>query len=806
MSQSNLKHRTPFLDVSSFAADEAETAGHEETTFASPDYEIDTPFRSEFRLEAQENMVTPEADEFVSFLYELYDREFDEAVFELANEAADLCAARFEGEFIGEAAQQMEAERMLEEHFAPLVNEIETLLDAVSEDIEQKDLDTMSEAELDAFMEQYKPNRQLSPNFENIWGWVKKKAKKAIKKGIKWAKKKAKGLAKRLLKAALKKLKKYAKPWIKKIIKYSINKLPAKYRPIAVKLAERLGLKKKVGEEESIEEEAEISSDVTGFQQEFDLLLAGFLFAENEAEQELMLAEASTAVEQETDDRLTRLDQARQQFIDGIGRLEEDESAAPLVENFIPAILPLVKLGLKFYGRPKLVKFLAKYIARLIKRWIGPKYAVPLSRAIVDLGLRLINLEASPEDEQRVAGEVVAAAVEETVRRVAALPDHVLDNDELLEGYALEAFESAAAANLPPVLPEKVYHNRPELRESSSIKGTWLLRPSSRRKFYKKFTRMSEVEIGPYMAQEIKTWGGVPLAFFLQDRLSIPAGKPVKARVHLFEAIPGTWLSRIAKYENHVTGLGTTAKSAWSQIHPLTPAAAAVLLREPGLGRSVKPRYLVNPLKVRVGQRFYFLEIPGESSAYTSTAASPTAVGRCCSTHLIMDFPGQRLQVNLFLGEAEAQEIAVNLRSQVPLGTVLSRLKASAAAGLQSALNMGIGMYHQVSIIHGGTAAAPASADALKWVPPIVLERLTGKLTGWIEYNLYQFLKQQARDFTSAAQDPAPGITIRLEFINPPGFSLLRRYLASEAVSLRDLRFDESMPEARILIMPGCRR
>jgi hypothetical protein len=806
MSQSNLKHRTPFLDVSSFAADEAETVEYEETLLASTDYEVNTPFRSEFRLETQENMVTPEAEEFVSFLDELYDREFDEAVFQLVNEAADLYAARFEGEFMGEAAQQMEVKRMLEEHFSPLVYEIETLLETVSEDIEQKDLDTMSEAELDAFMDQYKPNRQLSPNFENLWGWVKKKAKKAIKKGIKWAKKKAKGVAKRLLKAAMKKLKKYAKPWMEKIIKFAINKLPAKYRPIATILAKRLGLKKEVEEDESIEEEAEISSDVTGFQQEFDMLLAGFLFAESEAEQELMLAETSTAVEQETDDRLNRLDQAREHFVDGLGRLKEGESAAHLVENFIPAILPMVKLGLKFYGRPKLVKFLAKFVARLIKRWVGPKYTAPLSRAIVDLGLRLINLEATPEDEQRAAGEVVATTVEETVRRVAALPDHVLDNEELLEGYALEAFESAAAAYLPPVLPEKVYHNRPNLRESSSTKGTWLLRPSGRRKFYKKFTGMSEVEIGPHMAQEIKTWGGVPLAFFLQDRLSIPAGKAVNARVHLFEAIPGTWLSRIAKYENHVTGLGTTAKSAWSQIHPLTPAAAAVLLREPGLGRSVKPRYLVNPLNVRVGQRFYFLEIPAESAAYTAPTASPTAVGRCCSTHLIMDFPGQRLQVKLFLGEAEAQEIAVNLRSQVPLGTVLSRLKASAAAGLQSALNMGIGMYHQVSIIHGRTASAPVSADALKWVPPVVLERLTGKLTGWIEYNLYQFLKQQARDFIAAAQDPAIGITIRLEFYNPPGFSLLRRYLAGEAVAMRDLRFDESMPEARILIMPGCRR
>jgi hypothetical protein len=42
----------------------------------------------------------------------------------------------------------------------------------------------------------------------------------------------------------------------------------------------------------------------------------------------------------------------------------------------------------------------------------------------------------------------VAGTVEETVNRVASLPDYVLDNQELPEGFALEAFEQAVVRQL----------------------------------------------------------------------------------------------------------------------------------------------------------------------------------------------------------------------------------------------------------------------------------------------------------------------------------------------------------------------
>ena len=166
-----------------------------------------------------------------------------------------------------------------------------------------------------------------------------------------------------------------------------------------------------------------------------------------------------------------------------------------------------------------------------------------------------------------------------------------------------------------------------------------------------------------------------------------------------------------------------------------------------------------------------------------------------------MDFPRDQLRVYLFLGEADAQGIAVKLRRQLPLGTVISQLQASAEAGLKSALTDG--MYHQVNIVHSRAAFSQSPADALKWIPPFITEQLTRRLVQWTRQSLFEHLKQDARGFIAAAQDPADGLTVALQFRNPPGFPLLRRFLAGEAVALPEVRFHEQAPETHIRVVPG---
>jgi hypothetical protein len=129
---------SPFLETAHFVGEEPEPAAQQEAL--SNRRWVDTPFRSVYELEEREGMLEPGAENFAPLLAELYDEEFDEAVFELINEAADLHETRFQGELGAPGTQGIEAERLLERHLAPLVREAETLLEAMAEGAGQHDL------------------------------------------------------------------------------------------------------------------------------------------------------------------------------------------------------------------------------------------------------------------------------------------------------------------------------------------------------------------------------------------------------------------------------------------------------------------------------------------------------------------------------------------------------------------------------------------------------------------------------------------------------------------------------------------
>ncbi len=163
----------------------------------------------------------------------------------------------------------------------------------------------------------------------------------------------------------------------------------------------------------------------------------------------------------------------------------------------------------------------------------------------------------------------MTSTVEETVGRVAMLPEEVLSNQELLEGAALEAFEQAAAANFPPVLGQETYLARPDLRESSHARGTWVALPLHRHRRYKKYSRVLRVRITPEKARVIETFGGSTLGQFLEEQLGQAPGAELEADVHLYEAMPGTLLPELARMEESTPGLGSSDEVAWGRLHPL---------------------------------------------------------------------------------------------------------------------------------------------------------------------------------------------------------------------------------------------
>ncbi|NYT02999.1 MAG: hypothetical protein GKC10_09640 [Methanosarcinales archaeon] len=552
--------------------------------------------------------------------------------------------------------------------------------------------------------------------------------------------------------------------------------------------------------EESYELESRMaaSRDITEIQQEFDQQIANLLFAPGAVEQELEVARVLTEAQAESDSSLAELERARAQFIDEISQLKEGEDPTPYVERFVPAILPALRMGIKLVGRPKVVNFLANYLSKfLIRKLVGPKYGPLLSQAIVDVGLRLMNLETAPEQEARVASSAVAATIEDTVRRVSALPEYVLDNQELLEGFTLEAFEKAAAANLPPILPEEAYRKRPDLRESKTVRGMWIPLPlRGRRRRYKKYSRIMRTRVTPQKASVVQTFGGVPLAEFLEEQLGVAPGDDVEAQVHLFESMPETLLSEVAMAEESTPGLGSA--EAYTQLHPLTPEAAGLLLGEPGLGREVDPRHLANPYSTEVGQRFYYLEIPGKRPLMTVEPCGRARMRRPTNVNVVLDFPRNQIRVGLYLSEIRAQSIAVKLRQKAHVGLVAANLGRLLERGMRRALMNGFGL----KIVH--EAVTPDHwLGALRRLPSTVPQVLQRRLQEWVLKGLSDYLKLHGQQFISASEDPADGVTLSITIANPPGFAQLRQALKGKALSLASLKLSDGTPEMTISIAPG---
>ena len=201
----------------------------------------------------------------------------------------------------------------------------------------------------------------------------------------------------------------------------------------------------------------------------------------------------------------------------------------------------MLRIALRVVGRQRVVNFLAKFLAKLIQQYVGPQAATTLSRAMVDVGLRLITLETEEEAPPQVAARAVAATLEDTVRRLAESGfeqfdnlEESLDQQQLLEALATEAFFESAIAHFPAqLLDGRRLEEREMYFEVSSQPGVWVARPRPR---YKKYSRVYEVTITPQVANQVRSFGATTLAAFLRAR---GVRLPVAAKVHLYESIPG---------------------------------------------------------------------------------------------------------------------------------------------------------------------------------------------------------------------------------------------------------------------------
>jgi hypothetical protein len=284
---------------------------------------------------------------------------------------------------------------------------------------------------------------------------------------------------------------------------------------------------------------------------------------------------------------------------------------------------------------------------------------------------------------------------------------------------------------------------------------------------------------------------------FLEEELGVEPGEEVDAMMHLYESIPGTRVSDIARLDEDTPGLDS--QLGYEQLHPLTPDAAGLLLGEPGLGREVDTRYLANPYTTTVGQRFYYLEIPGKRPLVTPEPAGRAKARRPTRVKLVLDFPKNEIRLYLFLSEIRAQDVAVKLRQHAHIGTVTAQLQRLAEKGLRRAITGGRG---GMKIVH--ESVTPEQwLSALGRLPSLVPQILSGRLKEWVLKGLSDQLKQHVQEFIKAAEDTTDGVTLLITISNPPGFSQLRQALKGKGLSLASLKMSDGSPTVSIKITPG---
>lgn len=798
--------RAPFLDLQSFVADELPPPAA-----AGPGPR--SPFVSVYEFDGRAAVQAPEAPEheaYAALVESLHDEEFDEALAGVHSHLRGLHQAR-----LSQGASREDADRAVAQHFAPLVRQAEGLVDAMAREFAARDEHRIVESEVDGFVAAWAPSEALEPEFEEWLGKLGKKLGNALKgaAGKAWS-----GLRKVALGPMFAALRAVVRPILDRVLQKAIGRLPEPLQAPAQQLARKLGL---AAPPPAPAPEPAGTADTTattdaaapvqdaagagaaGTQQELDEHFAAALLAPDEAELEAEAARVQQEAARGAPAVFANLDDARERLVAELEALEPGASAEPHIQQFLPAVLPALRLGLRVAGRKRVIDFLAQLLARLTAKLIGPEHAPALSRAIVDAGFKLLSLEV-PEggnDARRLAASAVAATVEETAARVAALPDAVLDSPELLEGFALEAFELAAAANLPPLFAPAVYRDRPQLLEGG-VQAGWVLLPLRRGARYKRCTRSFKLRLTPYMAAEVESFAGAPLADHLQDQLGLPEGAEVEAELELYETLPGTSLSDITRGERERLGSALSDEANAAQLHPLTPQAASTLLGQPGLGRPLPAQN--DAQRLAAGQRFYRLSIPGRH--LLTVPGQPARARRLLHVRVVLDQVQRQIRVCVYLSEVKAQKLAERLRAAAHLGAVSANFRRWVGRRLERVL---LGQaFGRLRAVHPGLRPGPVAPGAWAAVPAPARQALMGRLQEWLVLAFADFAKNQSAAIAAAAQDAADGVTLHFTVEQPPGLAELMQALAGNAAAaagVADVLRGAAAPGVKVQVHAGHR-
>jgi len=476
-------------------------------------------------------------------------------------------------------------------------------------------------------------------------------------------------------------LRKLVRPLLRRVLQRAIGQLPPEHRPLAEKLRGKFGGKPTgtaVGTPTASTEpataaapaaapaspaapDAAAPAEPTAAQlaDEFDTRLAEALLSPEGGADELLARYDGEIPQPAATGPYAALDAARQRLAQQLVDAEPGRPPTAELEEFVPVVMAamkLIKLGVRVVGRQRVVGFIAKLLANLIKGMVGEQPARVLSRHIADAGLRLLGLEAEHRGDPMLGAEALVAAAEDTVREVLSLPAESLDNQLLVEAAVQEAFTAAAVRHFPGEVlrPELTEANGPSEAEDGE-RGIWIMFPRNARPHYryKKFTVIQPVRITRALARSVVLTDGETL----EDRLldAGARGWPVGGEVHRYELLPGAELGHLAAYE--IPGEMPSYAEAARQFELVPPAHP--LAHPTGPQRTTVVRLVVPGLALRPFSPF--------------------------SLRLDLTAPRPQLRLHLHFGERVAHELAEHL-AQHRMAAVVAAVRRHVGGPLREAL------------------------------------------------------------------------------------------------------------------------
>ncbi|MEV4049900.1 hypothetical protein AB0J55_01830 [Amycolatopsis sp. NPDC049688] len=644
---------------------------------------------------------------------ELEDPGFTEALEALADEAAAR-HLKSVGTWSNDSEAPTLATADTTQWLEHLAGEADRMLGALEAYFGDRPADSLQEGEIEAAtgIDGFTDPADVQQLF---FGKLLDKAKKLAKGAVKLAKKGLSVVGNLALGPLFGQLRLLVKPLLSKVLDTAIGKLPESLRPLATQLAAKLR-----GETGSHEEEL---ADT------FDRSLAELVTAPDDTTAAHLLAELQPAGEDPYAPSAAHdLDSARARLVRELAEADPGVPPVAQLEEFIPVVMaamPLIRMGVRLIGRDRIVDGIAKPLSQLIAGMVGQDAANLLSRHIASAGLGLLGLETG--GDAALGGEALAAAAEDTVRKVLTLPPESLENELLLETEIQDAFAEAAARHLPAAVL------RPELAEPGvdGEHGVWLMMPRATRPCfrYKKYSRIIPVRITRPMARAVIFSGGDSL-----ERRLLDDGAetwPVDGEVELYELLPGGGLGHVSAFES-----ADGPVAAAEEFEELTESAATVLAGNPRLAhvghhglpgghRRPGSRYFRFRHRGRPMHRRHFLGV-----LFDLTAPQPV------------------LRVNLVLGERDTHELAAHLQRRhfVQVVAIVRRLLGPAALrAIERRLT-------RLMTKHGIAVEAGAAA------------RLARRLVDGVLRTVADQLPAAAATLAKAAQDPAPGATLTFTF------------------------------------------